>query len=882
MFNLETALSTWRHYFAQRRGFQKEDLDELERHVRDHVRHAVEQDISEEEAFWEAVREVGDCDGAEEEYRKVYWGKVKRLGRLANELSWRTSMFRSYLKTALRHLLRQKGYALINIAGLAVGLAVCLVIGAYVRHELSYDRFHPDVDRVYRIIQEGSPEDKLMQGRPLASLHPGVAWHLESRLPEFQHVTEVSRPARRLFAQDEKQFYIDGVIAADSAFLKVFPFPLVAGNPETVLSAPHQMVVTRSLARELFGDRDPMGQVLRYENEAEYMVAGVIEDVPTNAHFRFDALLSLDEEQRAARYSASPEWYFFGNFVYVRLADSVDPALLQARLRAIEKDLGRESEPRFMLQPLTSIHLSQLSNEIAGQGNPTYLYLFSAIGVIILLIACINYMNLSTARFSSRAREVGIRKVVGAHRAQLVGQFLSESLLLVLTAVPLAILLTALSMPYVNKIIEHELRLAPVTNGTGIVGVIVFVLLTGIFAGLYPAFLLSRFRPVLVLKGEVSGAGSGTLLRKGLVIFQFSASIILLVGTLVVHQQLGYMQHRDLGFDEAHLVRFNSDALGERFDEFKQALSRYPGIQAVTSGTPIGITYRNWVKQITDEKTGETVFLNSLNVGYDYAETVGLKLVAGRFFSPEMGADSVQSVVLNEAAVRYLGLGRDPVGQSIKLDVAGEPVMTVIGVVKDFHNETLRQEIQPYFLTLAPGNNWTGLARLAPGDLKVGIAALERTWKEFVPDRPFSFTFLEQDIEALYRSEVKLGKLFGIFAGIAILVACLGLFGLAAFTTERRTKEIGIRKVLGASASSIVTLLSKDFLKLVLIAFVLAAPLAYLAMSRWLEDFAYRIELGPGIFLIAGGLALLLALATVSYQAVKAALADPVTSLRYE
>ena len=794
-------------------------------------------------------------------------------------------MLGNYLKIAYRNLVRRKSYAAINVLGLAIGLAACLVIGLFVRHELSYDRFHPNADRVYRVVHPSPDGDG---GQP--RVPPGLAQVVESRFPEVEHATEVSWPRTTLMALGAERRYVDDVVTADDNFFDVFPFELLRGNPEIVLAGPNRLVLTQSLAQRFFGDQDPVGQVVRVEDGADYTVTGVVEDVPSNAHFSFQALRSLTAKQRTDRYGSDVRWGFFGEFLYVVLHEGSDPEALGNKLTAYAKAADTpewvHDQVQFSIQPVTAIHLhSDFSGEIAPQSDVRYLYLFSAIGVLILLIACVNYMNLATARSAGRAREVGMRKVVGAHRGQLVGQFLGEAVLMGLLAMLLAMALAHLAVPFVNRLTGQALRAEAATDGPGLLVMLGVVLVVGVGSGLYPALFLSRFQPVRVLRGHGSSKGGGRLLRQALTTFQFAASAALIIGTLVVQFQLDYVQSKRLGFDKEHIVTFTSSHLGEQYPAFKQAAEEHAAIESVTFGPPMGIGHVNLrmsVGSVEGKSPEEVKWLSVLAVDYDYAETVGLRLVAGRSFSrdrPDVG----KAVLLSEAATRVLGIADDPLGKTVEINGLGEEELkTVIGIVEDAHNVSLHNPVEPLAFALQPGGYWTALARLAPGRTEAGLEALEAIWSQFLPERPFTFEFLDDRIEAQYQAEQRLARIFSLFSALAVFVACLGLFGLVAFTAEQRTKEIGIRKVLGASVASIVALLSKDFAGLVLVAFAVAVPVAYLVMRRWLDGFAYRIEIGLGIFLLAGGLVLLIALATVSYHAIKAATADPVKSLRYE
>ena len=788
-------------------------------------------------------------------------------------------MLKNYLTIALRTLRRHKGYAFINIAGLAGGLAVCLVIGLFVQFKLSYDRFHPNADRVYRLYQINETRGAM------ARTPPGIAQALETALPEIERASVVRLSRRRLFHHNGEPLFINDVVTADDHFFAVFPYPLLRGDPQTALAGPGRLVLTRSQALTLFGDADPIGQILTYENRENLEITGIVADPPGNAHFRFNALRSLSEKERATRYGGSVNWPFFGSYTYLLLHEGVDPAGLAAKIVAFEEAADKpeyvKGSAQLALLPVTRLHLhSKFVDEIAPTSDVRYLYLFSAIGLMILLIACVNYMNLATARSARRAREVGIRKVVGAERGQLIRQFLSESMLTCLLALPLALLLVEVALPLVNTLTGEPLRLDYANEGEILLALTGLVLLVGFVSGCYPALFLSAFRPTGVLKGYSPGLRRGGLrLRRILVVFQFTATVAFLIGTAVVHLQLDYIQTKRLGFDQEHVVTIQSSALADHYEPFKQMLLESAHVKAVTSGAPPGIGWRLMSQQITDPETQEQHWMDYLRVDHAYLETLGLKLVAGRSFSPDFPSDADESIILSQAAARQFGIADDPIGQRIE---NGFDASTVIGIVEDFHNTSLYEPIRPIVIGLRPGFNTVALVRLTPGDFAQKRAVLEQAWVRFVPERPLPFAFLDEQIEQHYHAEERFAQVFDLFSALAVLIACLGLFGLAAFTAEQRTKEIGIRKVFGATVSGIVLLLSKDFARLVLVAIVLAAPLAFLAMNRWLETFAYRIDISWPIFLAVGLAALAVALLTVGYQSIRAALTDPVKALRYE
>ena len=678
----------------------------------------------------------------------------------------------------------------------------------------------------------------------------------------------------------EKQFFF-----ADRAFFDVFSFPLRDGDPKTALDAPFSVVLTETMAAKYFGDEDPMGKTLRYNTKHEFRVTGVLYDVPLRSHFHPDFVASMPSLPLVSYGRIQEEWKVF--YTYVVLQQKVSPSQVEQKTADFyRRHFGSDSRSRLRLQPLVDIHLhSQVANELEANGDVRYLYLLSAIGLMILLIACINYMNLATARSVNRAREVGMRKMVGAHRLQIIRQFFGESLLMSILALLLSIAMVRVSLPVLSQLTGKALTLS-LSNPWFLLGCVGVVLVVGLLAGSYPAMILSRFRPAEVLKGRFKSSRHGRLLRRTLVVVQFAASVVLIVGTLVVSDQLHYVRTSKLGFDKEQVVvipvqdpvvRRQSAALREAWLQAPDVLavgmssSAYPGKPASSGHTvkregasdeEAVVMYRNWVD-------------------HGFNKTLGIELAAGRDFTNTLETDQA-AVLLNEAAVKALGWAsaEAALGQIVTLNADEE--RPVLGVVKDFHFQSLHHQIEPLIITLQFHTPTNFLVQIQPADMPQTLAALKAAWEGFSSDQPFTYSFLDETVDVLYRADARWGQVIGYAALLAILIGCLGLFGLAAFSAEQRTKEIGVRKVMGASISGIVVLLSRDFLKLVLVAFVVAAPVAYVAMNRWLENFVYRTEVGVETFVQAGLLVLLIAMLTVSYQALKAALANPVKALRYE
>jgi len=829
----------------------------------------------------------------------VYWRDVliyasKAYLRKRTDLEYRQArgpiMLKNYLKIAGRHLLRHKGYAFINVSGLAVGIACCLLIFLFVRDERSYDRFHEKADRIHRVVRERLVSENEW-GR-LAITPWRLAPLLQSAFPQIEKTVRITRQ-ERLVRYGELQFKEPRFFLADSTFFEVFTFPLVQGDAEAALRDPFSVVLTEATARKYFGDASPLGQVITLDGQHDFTVTGVAADVPENSHFHFDFLGALHSTEALydAASSRFTSWGYVWLYTYVLLEEGTTPAPLRDQIPAfIDQHIPLGSDRfRLPIQALTDIHLhSDYDGEIEPNGDIRHLYFFSLIALFIVVIACINFMNLATARSAWRAKEIGVRKVVGAHRGHLMKQFLGESVLFSLLALGLALALVVLTLPLFNALTGKHLALQavldPVLGGI----VLALVLGVGLLAGSYPALYLSAIRPAVVLKGRFTGTQPrAALLRQSLVVFQFGITIVLVIATLSVYRQLQYVQTTRLGFDKENVVvvSLNHPAARTDYAVLKESFAQNPNVRSVSATSDVppdglntwGVTWEGAPNEEAD------LSLRVVGVDYDYLETLGIELADGRAFSEDRPTDATEAFLVNEATVRQFDFD-PPIGQPLRFEVDGRVLKegSIVGVVKDFHLTSLHEEIRPVMLNINPGSYAQLLLRLRPGDASATLASLENHWRTFAPDWPFEYAFLDQRLNQLYRAEHQLGELFGYFAVLAIFIACLGLFGLAAFTAERRTKEIGIRKALGASVPGLVVLLSRDFARLMLIAFVLAAPLAYFLMNRWLDDFAYRIEISFTIFLLAGLAALGVALLTVSYQAVAAALADPVKSLRYE
>ena len=804
-------------------------------------------------------------------------------------------MLKNYLKVAFRNFRKNKGFSFINITGLAVGIACCIAILLFVKNELSYDKFNKNYDQIYRVHLSG----KINNNELSMALSPSpLGAAIMHDLPEVIAYTRIQKFGSPVLRYKDKAFSEEKFFEADSIFFNVFAAKFLEGNPKEALTKPNSVVITESMAKKYFGDEEPMGKILNADHHRDWIVTGLIKDFPKNSHFHFDFLGSLTTYQD----SRNPYWLSNNYYTYIVLRKGTNPDKFQMKL---DKDLVQYIGPQiekvagisleqlkkhgssygYILQPLSSIHLySHLDYEMEANSDIDYIYIFSIIAALILLIACINFINLATARSEKRSKEVGIRKTLGSNKFQLVRQFIAEAVLMSLTAVFLAVIIVEVFLPLFNEISGKEMSLGIFENIYNIFLLIFFGSLIGIIAGSYPAFYLSSFQPVKVLKNENKGKRK-SFLRSGLVIFQFSITIILFIGTFIIYNQLKYIQTKNLGFDKEQIIIINkTDDLGNQINSFKKDLANYPEVINLSNSNAIpGNQKGDSAYRVEGTQNDRVQDLKQMWCDYGFINTYNIKMEKGRFFSVEHPSDT-DAVVINEAAVKLLGL-KDPLDKDlISPDPRGDEKFKIIGVLKDFNYESLHQAVRPLVLHLYRIRSYGSFVsvRIKSSDFKSTIAYMEDTWKKFAGNEAFDYNFLDQDLTQLYIAEQRTSKIATTFSLLAIFIACLGLLGLAAFVTEQRTKELGIRKVLGASIPSLLFMLSKEFLKWVLIANIIACPLAYYIMNNWLKDFAYRINITPWIFLLSGLIALLIALLTVSSQAIKAAIANPIKSLRYE
>ncbi len=798
-------------------------------------------------------------------------------------------MFKNHITVAIRTLLRHKVYSFVNISGLAVGIACCMLIMLFVQDELSYDKFHKNADQIYRVLWDARYGDNEWT-TPYVSVP--ISETLKERYPEVTYSTRLRRESQTIRQESnyviEKNFYY-----AESSFFDIFTVPFIAGDPATALNAPNAVILTEQSAQRYFPNRDPMGQTLELNNGTSLQVTGIVKAFPPQSHFHFDFLAPLKTLPIIERRKS--DWGSATVYTYLLLKNGASASELQTKFTAYVHEHILSKMPsmpgyhtNYLIQPLTDIHLySNLRHEITANSNIMYIYIFSLIAIFVLLLACINFVNLSTARSATRAREVGVRKVLGSHRSQLIRQFFSESTICVAFSSLLAIGMCELGLPLLNSLASKHLTMGSLIAPQVLIGLFSLIIVVGLLSGMYPALYLSSFWPVTALKGYISS--SKAYLRNGLVIAQFCISISLLVGTLVVRNQLHFAQNKHLGFDKEHVLvlqgvprtqQTTPKRVFQNLITFRDQFETLPQVATASLNTGVpGRTFDSMRFKPEQPANYEETSLTYTMADEKYVEALNIEIVEGRNFSPTEHATDVSAFLVNQSAVKALGW-QTALGK--KLSIGGRMEGPIIGVVSDFHIGSLKQEIKPLVL---PYLRWFPMylaIRLHPGNVAEAISAVEETWKKLAPNQPFNYTFLDQDYARLYNREQQMSHVFQIFSGLAILIACLGLFGLAAFTTQQRTKEIGIRKILGASVSGIVCLLSKDFLKLVLIANLIAWPIAYYAMNQWLQSFAYRIDLGISTFILSGLIALLIAILTVSYQAIKAARANPVEALRYE
>ncbi|MDP4284477.1 MAG: ABC transporter permease [Bacteroidota bacterium] len=807
-------------------------------------------------------------------------------------------MFKNYLKIAFRNIWKNKAFSALNIIGLASGLAVCLLIVLYVKDELSYDKYNVNAERIYRI-----DADLYFNGTKLtaATVPEPLAPTLLKDYPQVEAMVRLINEGAISIKKGDQNIQDHRAVFADSTFFKVFTVQMTAGTPSTALKDPNSIIIDETTAKKYFNSTDVLGKTLYVNNTTNCKVTGVIKDFPERSHFHFSFIRPLADSYRGN----ADEWLSNNAHSYILVKPGVTRAFMQTRLNEtirkylyaqLQTELHTSPEDmeshgnyfRYHLMPLTNIHLhSNKSYEFESNGNVSYVYIFSLIAFFILLIACVNFMNLSTARSANRAKEVGIRKVAGSTRSHLITQFLTESVLLSFFSLLAAIALSALLLPLFNQLSGKEMQVSTLFSTWLFPVMIGLMFIVGCIAGSYPAFYLSSFQPIKVLKGNIAKGFKNSWLGGSLVVFQFSISIILIIGTIVIYKQLDYIQNRKIGYNrEQVLVLHNTNWLGKQAKSFREDVLKIPELENATISGDLptseadGFNQNGWFLDAT-LNASKAIIMTSFRVDENYIPTLGMKMVNGRNFSQKYLSDST-GLILNEAALKLVGF-KDPLKATIyNQDANNKPLaFHIIGVVKDFNYSSMHNKVAPLIMQL--GNNPSSIAlRINTKNIPSTINKIKDDWKIMAPGQPFNYTFMDADFNNAYKAEQRTGKLFITFALFAIFIACLGLFGLVTYAAEQRTKEIGVRKVLGASVSGIVAMLSKNFAKLVLIASVIAFPIAWWTMNKWLQSFAYRIHISWWVFVIAGIATILIALITVSFQAIKAAFANPVKSLRSE
>ncbi len=807
-------------------------------------------------------------------------------------------MLKNYLKIAYRNLLKKKVYSFINIVGLGIGMACCVLIFMFVQDELSYDNYHEKGDRIYRLTHGYRSPEGVTGG---SGAEPFWVWHnapvgpaMQEYFPEVDKIVQFSGRSDLLLSYGETTQQEDGVFFMDSTVFEVFSWKLLEGDPKTALVAPYSIVLTESTAKKYFGEEDALGKTLKGSesagraNAGDYTVTGIIEDVPGNSHFKFNALLSLSTFKRS-RPQVFDNWGYVDFYTYFLVDEGFDQQAFEQKIPKFieERYPDKESMYTVHVEALKDVYLRTSADRQPGEtGSLANIYVFSIIGLFILGIAIINFMNLSTARSMERAKEVGIRKSIGADKGSLIAQFLGESLIIVLLSGTVAIIFVTISLPLMNDLTGKVLEVSRIVNWQTVPFFFAIVLVVGLLAGSYPALVLSSFRPVMILKGINKSDTRGVTLRKGLVVFQFSLSIALIAGTIIVYSQMSHILDKEMGFDKERMLvlDYNYDQGVNTFSSaLKTEMENIPTVtSAAFSRSVPGSYFPNAGTGMEDPK-GEMIFRSQpvFQVGIDFINHYDLELVAGRSYSREYPSDSTSALVINEAAAKQYGYANpaDAVGKKFdQWGRAGE----VIGVVKDFNYISLHRSIEPLTLPFEAYASRYMTLKVTGKDLPGTIAQIEGVWNRVAPHRPFLYSFLDADFNRQYESDFRFRQIFTTFSVLAILIACLGLLGLATYTAEQRTKEIGIRKVLGANIGSIVGLLSKDFIKLVLVAILVATPVAWFAMNKWLEGFAYQVPVHWWVFLVSGVLAVIVALVTISFQAVKAAMLNPVKSLKSE
>ena len=816
-------------------------------------------------------------------FRTTFWYlfQIIRLLRSQSQLSfyWGFAMFKNYVTIAFRSLKRHKVYSLITISGLTLGMAAFLLISVWVLHELSFDRFHDNATSIFHVFEKRHFPDQVRQNFGT----PGpLSEQLKADFPEIRESVRVAMTGERVLRYEDKIFYEDSILTVDPEFFVMFSFPFIEGDREMALVHPNGIIIAERVAQKYFGREDPIGKILTMDNRFDFTVAGVIKDVPSNSHLQFDMVVPFDVVEKLGW--VTDAWDFSMALTYIQLEESIDYRKFEQKIAGLVKSHDEDTNIELFLQPLTKIHLYSSYDNPDGQGRIQYVYMFSLLGILILIVACINFINLATARSEYRSREIGLRKVIGASKAHIIRQFLVEAIFIAFISLLLTPLLIQIFLPGFNQITEETFALSDFLSAAMIFVILGVTLFTGILSGSYPALFLSSFEPVIVLKKRSASGQRGTFLRKGLVLVQLSISLILLILSAVIFSQIDYLKSKDLGLSKVHVVTIPLGIANEEnsqiYKRFKNEIKQTSEIENVTAAFTHPTYFGTQAKDVVFEgrKLDEEMPINVTSVDFDFIETLKIEVLEGRSFAEEYGAEK-NNLIINEKLETILGDGS---ALNKTLEIGNDYKGRVIGVVKDFHLESVsNSQIGPLILFLNPGINYI-FVRIRPDDIASTLERLEQTWMKIAPHLPFTYSFLDEEFDQLYSDVENLGVILKYFTIIAGFIACLGLFALSSFAAERRTKEIGIRKVLGSSVGDILYLLNKDFLKLILMANVISWPISWILMNSWLENFPYRVGLSWSTFVLMGLLTLFVTLVTVSIQTLRASFANPSNSLRYE
>ncbi|MBA4317593.1 MAG: hypothetical protein C0412_04255 [Flavobacterium sp.] len=890
MFNLEKAIKEWKKNLRKNEALEDGYIAELESHLRDEVDKGMKEGEGEEASFLKAIKKLGEADSLGEEYYKTDTTHINKRPPW-KESRWVPVLLSNYLKIGWRNLKSHKFYSAINIAGLSIGITACILVGLFIKYDLSFDKYHENAGQIYRAyfshsrsgIASYEAQSPVLLGPTLKNVYP-----------EIKKFTRIYFEKHCLVNAGDKSNYEDRISYADSAFFELFTYDAVIGNKAQFLKKANSIILTESTAKKYFGNENPMGKEIVFNNKYRFEVAGVIRDVPSNSHFKFDFLATYSSLERQPEAIYFPQWgATFGSYTYLLVNNEFNAKAFEKkaeRFFATHAGLTNGENWRVLVRPLTDIHLnSRLSDEIEENSSMTRIYVLGSISLFILLLACINFVNLSTARASKRAVEIGIRKVLGAMKYQLIKQFLSETVLLSIISFVLSMVIVIIILPYFSSLVGTEINFNLNQNWITFILMFISVVLVGVLAGVYPAFFISSYQPVKVIKMKnlvQSGGKNTSYLRKGLVVLQFSISIILIVVTIVINLQLKYMRGYNMGFDKEYMLVIPvRDKVDANYNTIKNELKNIPNVFSATAceGAPISENGTQTECKPNGVNNADAFGIRVNSVDFDYMTHFGVKTVAGKKLSEEFQGVYTKVMVINEKMVKNLGFknAQDALGKSYFISLNGYKP-EIVGVVKDYNSNSLHNEMGSLVFMHKP--NWFSefVIKINPVNIASTINSIKELWTKFFPKYPFEYHFLDESISALYKSEERYSNVIITFSAVAIFIACLGLFGLTSFVTEQRKKEIGIRKVLGASIQNIFKYISADFLKLVVAANIIAWPAAYYFMIEWLKEYAYKIEIEWWVFAFSGLATVLIALLTVGYQAVRAATANPVNSLRSE